>query len=213
MWYTITKKMTDVHILIKHASSDFNKDLLSYLHNNIEQLKKQYNIKVVVVYNNMIPKIRTHIKRLPAMVVDGMLHTGNDAIKKRLSVNTVSSAGGMQDSIYPPNTVDSFWEDEMYNSSDDKSDDETSIMADVMDKVAVRTMEHSKAQKRRTGRNQQLTRKSGRGKSKRHVDPPHNSSQSDVQIGDVQVPDLPSMEGMDDMERAYWEQNGVGDAV
>ena len=68
---------------MKHSASNCNKELLSYLHENINRINRNYNLKVVIVYNEMLPKLKNRISSLPALLIGDTVTIGNSNIKNR----------------------------------------------------------------------------------------------------------------------------------
>ena len=54
------------NILVKHSASKCNEELMNFLHDNIKKINSKYNLKVIIVYNEMLPKLKNKITALPA---------------------------------------------------------------------------------------------------------------------------------------------------
>lgn len=120
---------TTVRILIKYSTSKCNKDLLDHLHRNIEDIKKRFDLAVVIVYDELIPKLGNSIKKLPILIVNNHSIVGNEEIKKFLTVKhnkTVKKAVKRDDN----DDLNDFWNDEMHSNLDNDIEEN-----DVMEKV------------------------------------------------------------------------------
>lgn len=131
--------MTEVRILLKHSASQCNRALLGYLHTNIDSLKRQLQVKTIIVYDNEISVLNGKIKQLPALIVSGRAPiTGSDAIKKYLNQYTAGLETG--DAF----DLDNYWNDEIrMREGEGDSDAE----GDLMDAVKSRALEHTEHRK------------------------------------------------------------------
>jgi hypothetical protein len=118
----------DARILIKHSTSKCNQELLQFLHQNLSTIKKKYNLKTIIVYDEHIAKLENCVKKLPMLIVGGKSIVGNADIKKFLSPTSTASAD--------PCDLDDYWNKEMHSKDDDVDEDE-------MDKVKNRALDQS----------------------------------------------------------------------
>ncbi len=98
-------------IFVKHSNSKCNKELLSYLLQHKQRLKKEYNIKVIIIYEYMIPKLDKKITKLPVFINNGNIITGNEAI-----INYIKPKQNKQVS----DDIHSFWNIEIISGGDDE---------------------------------------------------------------------------------------------
>jgi len=82
----------DARVLIKYSTSKCNETLLTWLHSNINTIKKSINLKVIVVYEKHYSKLGNKITKLPALILNGTLVTGNSEIKKYIT-NAINAGG------------------------------------------------------------------------------------------------------------------------
>lgn len=139
--------MIEARILLKNSASACNKDLLGFLHSNIDILKKYVDIKTIIVYKDLYPKLGGHIKSMPAMIINGSLVTGNDAIKERLTTLVQASKDTGSKPAPPkhnPGTdLESFLNGEMFSGEQEgDAERESDPMKDVMNRAMQRTAQH-----------------------------------------------------------------------
>ena len=120
---------TTARILIKYSTSKCNKDLLDYLHRNIEDIKQRFDLAVVIVYDELISKLGNDIKKLPVLIVKNRGIVGNEEIQKFLMVknNKVVKKVVRRDNS---DELNDFWNDEMHSKIDNDIEEN-----DIMDKV------------------------------------------------------------------------------
>jgi hypothetical protein len=123
----------DARVLIKHSASKCNKELLQFLKKNVNYLRDRYSMKVIIVYAENIHILKTKIKQLPALIIEGGLFVGNQEIKKRLLSPHRSTI------IPQADDLENYWNNVM-NSKDQEEESETSIM----DAVKAKTLEQTK---------------------------------------------------------------------
>ena len=173
-------------ILIQHAPSKGNKDLLKFLMTNIDVIKKYVDIKVVIVYDKLIPKLEGKTKKLPIMVSPSFpTATGNNEIKKMLKqivegpakhVAVARTGGGAPKERSPEMDVKSYMDEIMYAKDDEETDD--------MDAVKQKTME------RTMNRNKMISEKAKpKPKNTTVVDTPRDNIKLDS-IGKEKVSDF-----------------------
>lgn len=122
------------NILVKHSASKCNEELMNFLHDNIKKINSKYNLKVIIVYNEMLPKLKNKITALPVMIKGETLITGNAAIKKEIM--TASSISDSSDSLQD------FWNSEIHSAGDNVDEED-----DLMDKAKTKALERAMDQK------------------------------------------------------------------
>ena len=156
--------MVEVRILLKHSTSVANQDLLKYLHTNINVIKKHADLKIIIVYKNLVPKLKGSIKSLPAMIINSSVVYGTKAMKQKIK-NLVNRKGSLKNkkSTFKntPTTSGSsekrgsddlhdFWHSEMHGKDDNaKGDAAVDTMVSVSQRAAQRTSEHQKSMNRK----------------------------------------------------------------
>jgi hypothetical protein len=128
--------MITANILMKHSASTCNKELLSYLHENINRINRNYNLKVVIVYNEMLPKLKNRISSLPALLIGDTVTIGNSNIKNRLETSRRQPA--MEN-----DSLDDFWNAEIRAEGDNVDEEDG-----VMEKAKTRALEMAMSQKK-----------------------------------------------------------------
>lgn len=132
---------TTIRILIKYSTSKCNRDLLDFLHRNIEYINKRFDLAVVIVYDELIPKLCDGIKKLPILIVKNRGIAGNEEIKKFLMVkknetvkNNVKRTSNRDDS----DDLNDYWNSEMHSNLDNDNEEN-----DVMEKVKHMALEQT----------------------------------------------------------------------
>lgn len=120
-------------IFVKHSNSKCNKELLSYLLQHKQRLKKEYNIKVIIIYEYMIPKLDKKITKLPVFINNGNIITGNEAI-----INYIKPKQNKQIS----DDIHSFWNNEIISGGDDELED---VSEEIKNKTLDRMMERKES--------------------------------------------------------------------
>ena len=120
-------------IFIKNSNSKCNKDLLDFLKQNKARLKKDYDIKVIIIYDNMIPKMDKRITKLPVLINNGNIITGNESIIGHLKPKNKKV---VDDDLH------SYWNNEITNGADDEPDD---IAEEIKTKTLDRIMERKES--------------------------------------------------------------------
>ena len=128
--------MITANILMKHNPSVCNKDLLSYLHENINQINRNYNLKIVIVYNEMLPKLKNRISSLPALLIGNSVTIGNTNIINRLESTR-------KQPYVENNSLDDFWNTEIRTEGDNVDEEDG-----VMEKAKNRALEMAMSQKK-----------------------------------------------------------------
>lgn len=128
------------YILVNKRASECNRDLLSFLHNNTNSIKKKLaNIRhnKFVQYYNKGTHSKLKLKSLPALLVKNQKIYGKSAIKKYILSGTVKpNKSSVKDTS---NDLQSFWKEEMYSKEDNVDTDE-SIMDDIRKRALDATM-------------------------------------------------------------------------
>ena len=120
---------------MKHSTSVCNRELLNYLHENVNILNRSYNLKVIIVYNEMLPKLKGRISSLPALLIGNTVTIGNTNIKNKLE-NT-RQIQNENDSL------DDFWNAEIRTEGDNVDEEDG-----VMEKAKTRALEMAMSQKK-----------------------------------------------------------------
>jgi hypothetical protein len=176
----------DARILLKYSTSKCNKELLNFLHQNIEFIKKKFSLKVLLVYDDQAHVLGNSIKTLPILIIPGESIVGNTSIKNYL----LPPSNQSKKTVKPPDDCDleNFWNDEMHSGTSDNVDE----AEDIMDSVKRRVLDQSK-QHREDGKN--------RGKKK---DPVVSSvRQNNIKIGSGEK--ISDMVGDDALMQNFWE--------
>ena len=121
---------------MKHSASICNKELLFYLHENINRINRNYNLKIIIVYNEMLPKLKNRISSLPALLIGDVVTIGNTNIKNRLE-NTKKQP------VIENNSLDDFWNAEIRTEGDNVDEEDG-----VMEKAKTRALEMAMSQKK-----------------------------------------------------------------
>ena len=183
----------DARILIKNSNSKCNKDLLTWLHSNINTLKKNVLIKVLIVYENLYPKLENKIKKLPVLIINGNLITGNNAIKTHLSNIAGSDSNSKRKQIMNGGEDDlmDYWNTEMHSGIDEGCDDESE---DMMEQVKKRALDMT------------ITHKDNLNKNQKHREPiVSNTRQDNIQMEDIKSDKISDMVSEDPIMRKFWE--------
>lgn len=136
----------DARILIKHSASKCNKELLEFLHKNIRVIKSRFALKVIIVYDDLIPKLGAKIKRLPVLIINNSAVTGNSNIRDRLissigvtKVKDVAQDKGCDD-------LHDYWNSEMHSGKDEQLDASEDLMEGVKNRALEQSQQHREAQ-------------------------------------------------------------------
>ena len=183
----------DARILIKNSTSKCNKELLTWLHSNINTLKKKMSLKVIIVYENLYPKLENKIKKLPALVINGNLITGNNAIKTQLSNVAGASGVSKKKQIIDGGSDDlmDYWNAEMHSGADDNCDDETE---DMMDQIKKRALDMTMTHKENLNK-----------KPKRKETIVSSARQDNIQLDIIKPDKISDMVSGDPMMQKFWE--------
>lgn len=177
----------DAHILIKCSVSKCNQELLSWLHSNICSIRKSLKLKIVIIFEDLYPKLGGRIKKLPALLLDGRVIIGNSAIKKQLSIiNTSrnSAPTGTDDDLMD------YWNSEMHSGVDNECTEED----DLMDQIKKRALDVSMS--RRDGMKQ---------KPKRRETIVSSARQDNVKLDNIKSDKISNMVHDDPMMQKFWE--------
>jgi len=134
-------------ILLKKSASKCNKDLMSFLHTNVNIIKKRLGgkkSKNFVDYYNKSIHSKKKIKSLPVLVLSNKLIYGKRAIQKYFLVenegsNKIATGNNGTD-------LQNFWKEEMY-SKKDNSLDEDDVMEDVRRRALDQTLSRNEQKK------------------------------------------------------------------
>lgn len=183
--------MSDARILLKYSVSNCNKELLQFLHQNIGSIKKRYSLKVIVVYDSLIPKLGNTIKKLPVLIVNGNLTTGNTAIRQLL-VPMAEQSGIVKNSQTDKGDIDleNYWNKEMHSGMDNDMDDGD----DLMDAVKRRALDQS-----------QQHRESNKKQEKKREPIMSNTREENIKLDMVSGGKISDMVDGDPMMQKFWE--------
>jgi hypothetical protein len=135
-------------ILIKHSTSKCNKELLQFLHQNIALIKKKYILKIIIVYDDMIPKLGKNIKQLPLLIVGGNSIVGNAAIHQHLAPSVgESTVIGKTPKDVSNCDLDDYWNKEMHSGVDNDMDENDDLMDAVKRRAMDQTQHHQETNK------------------------------------------------------------------
>ena len=201
-WYKKVK-MVDARILIKNSTSECNRELLDYLHANVAAIKKGANLKVLVVYDDLMGKLGGKIKKLPALIMGGEVFVGNAAIKTQLATvmnggRGISSGakverGGVGGDV--GDDLTDFWNSEMHSGVDDDGDDNDSNRDSMIKQRAMeQSMEHREQAKKKPGR-QEVKMQQGQGLPRG----------DNVHMGDLKMDRISDLVDDDPMMAKFWE--------
>lgn len=185
------KMTTPARILIKHNPSKCNKELLDFLHNNIKSIKRKFNIKVIIIYDDLISKLPASIKRLPVMILPGLAITGNSAIRQKL----VTALGTTQIKTNAPVKdmgicdLQDYWNTEMHSKADNDHPDDT-----IMEHAKNKAVEISTKRQESTAR-----------KKKRIVPEISNNREDNIQLEQIQGEKISDLVDSDPMMQKFWD--------
>lgn len=181
----------DARILLKYSTSKCNKELLSFLHQNIDTIKQKFSLKVIVVYDNLIPKLGNNIKKLPVLIINGKPVTGNEAICKHL----ISGAGQSNVKGNTPKDMGScdledYWNKEMHSGADNEMDEGEDLMDAVKNKALEQSVHHREGKK---------------PKQKKRDTVVTSTRQDNILLDNVTGDKISDMVGGDPMMQKFWE--------
>ena len=174
--------MSTAKILIKYSTSKCNRELLEFLHSNVYDLNEKIKWSVVIVYPNITSKLDNRIKKLPALIINKTIITGNSSIKKHLLSITSRSVSKTSDTR--SNSLKSYWDEEMYSGKDNEEED-TKVMETIRQRaleVTIDRQEQNKPKKK----------------------PSRITREDNVQIENVNADDISSMVKGDPMMEKFW---------
>lgn len=181
----------DARILLKYSTSKCNKELLSFLHQNIGTIKRKFALKVIVVYDNLIPKLGNGIKKLPVLIVNGKPVTGNAAIRQHLtSAVGQSSIKGRAPKDMGYCDLEDYWNKEMHSGVDNDMDASDDLMEAVKNRALEQSMQH---------------RENHKPKQKRRETIVSSARQDNIRLDNVNGDKISDMVGGDPMMQKFWE--------
>lgn len=140
-----------VRVFVKYSIATCNKDLLDFLLSNIRAIKKRYDFKVIVVFDDMLSKIPSSIKKLPVMIKGDDITTGTTPIKEKIVRLLRNKSGSKQQNRdFGVSDLKDYWNVEM--GSKDQEDQENNLMDDVKRKTAELTIQRQESMKSKTNR-------------------------------------------------------------
>jgi hypothetical protein len=161
---------------------------MQFLHMNIKTINKNLSLKVIIVYDDLIPMLGNTIKKLPVLIIGGKSIEGNGAIYKQLTMshgksndtaNTLKDTGNCE--------LEKFWNLEMHSGVDNETDETD----ELMDTVKQRALDQS-----------QRHREDGKKKAKKKdFDIPNTQDSVPFQTSDK----ISDMAGGDPMMQKFWE--------
>lgn len=183
--------MMDARILIKNSTSKCNKELLQFLHQNISSIKKKNSLKVVVVYDELIPKLNNKVDKLPVLILDGKLITGISMIKQNLmssqNVNKETKAPKAQGVC---DDLEDYWNAEMHSGVDDSGDKSEDLMESVKQRALDQSMEH---------------RENKNKKEKRRDTSVSSTKQDNIKMEKINGDRISDMVNDDPMMKKFWD--------
>jgi hypothetical protein len=181
----------DARILLKYSTSKCNKELLSFLHQNIDTIKQKFSLKVIVVYDNLIPKLGNNIKQLPVLIINGKPVTGNAAIRQHLvpAVGKPSIKGEAPKDMGACDLED-YWNKEMHSGVDNDMDESEDLMEAVKNRALEQSVHH---------------RETGKPKQKRRETVVTSARQDNIVLDTVTGDKISDMVGGDPMMQKFWE--------
>lgn len=192
MQYIINLEKMNARILIKYSSSKCNKSLLDFMHSNINSIKNHADVKIIIVYEDLYDRLEGKVNKLPVLILDGRLITGNGNIKQSLmdivkSGTTAHTSTGTNGN----NSIDlqEYWNAEMHSNMDDNCDED-----DPMEKVKIEALSQTMSH------NEQMTK---RPKKKR--DTTNEERHDNIQIGGISTNKISDMVSDDPIMQKFWE--------
>lgn len=179
----------DARILIKHSASKCNKDLLTFLHTNVKNIRKKYNVKVIIVYSELIPKLGNSIKQLPALIMNGNVFVGNAKIKQQFVTTTAAAptANGIQD--MGCDDLQDFWNQEMHSGADEQLNEDENLMDAIKSRAMDQTTKH---------------REQLRPSKKKRETVVSSARQDNIQLDSMNTGKISEMVGNDPMMQKFW---------
>jgi hypothetical protein len=184
--------MIQARILIKHNPSKCNKELLDFLHRNLKTIKKRFNLKIIIIYDDLIPKLPKTIKRLPVLITSGSATTGNNAIRQKLiavlGTTKVESTEQVKDMGI--SDLQDYWNSEMHNGTDNDSPGD-----DAMDNVKNKALEAS------------IKHQESVSKQKKRVTAPlvTNNREENIQLEHIQSDKISDLVDNDPVMQKFWD--------
>jgi hypothetical protein len=181
----------DARILLKYSTSKCNKELLSFLHQNIDIIKQKFSLKVIVVYDNLIPKLGNGIKKLPVLIINGKPFTGNAEIRQHL-VSDVgqSSIKGKAPKDMGSCDLEDYWNKEMHSGVDNDMNEGEELMETVKNRALEQSMNH---------------RETSKPKQKRREAVVTSTRQDNIRLDKANGDKISDMVGGDPMMQKFWE--------
>lgn len=179
----------EARILIKNSTSKCNKELLQFLHQNIGSIKKKFSLKVVVVYDELIPKLGNKIDKLPVLILNGKLITGISMIKQNLMTNPA-----VKEKKEPKGVCDdleNYWNAEMHSGVDESGDGgDEDLMESVKQRALDQSMEH---------------RENIKAKEKRRDNIVSSAKQDNIKVEKINSDRISDMVNDDPMMKKFWD--------
>lgn len=181
----------DARILIKYSTSKCNKELLSFLHQNIYTIKKKFLLKVIIVYDNLIPKLGNSIKKLPVLIVNGNAVTGNAAIRQHL-VSEIEQSGikGKLPKDMGHCDLEDYWNKEIHSGVDNDMNEEDDLMEQVKNRALEQSMQHRENNKKQPKRRETVVT---------------STRQDNIRLDNVSGDKISDMVSGDPMMQKFWE--------
>jgi hypothetical protein len=181
----------DARILLKYSTSKCNKELLSFLHQNIDTIKQKFSLKVIVVYDDLIPKLGNSIKKLPVLIISGKPITGIAAIRQHL-VSDIgqSSIKGRAPKDMGACDLEDYWNKEMHSGVDNEMDESEDLMETVKNRALEQSIHH---------------RETGKPTKKKRDTVVTSARQDNILLDDISGDKISDMSGDDPMMKKFWE--------
>lgn len=176
-------------VFLKSNPSKCNKKLISFLKSKMKKIKKNHQLRVVIIYEDLYDKLPPDITNLPVLITEkGKMVVGNSQIMKNLNRTTDKSS--TSDYIPPSDNINDFWAQQMYSKEQETEADEP---ADLMESVRQRALTRS------------MTHKEKINKTKRKADPVGPDTQEDRdRLGSMQSENISDFTD-DPMAKKFWE--------
>jgi hypothetical protein len=180
----------EARILVKHSASKCNKELLNFLHSNIKRIKQKYSLKVVVVYDDLIPKLGEKIKQLPVLITSDGAITGNTAIQQKLvsklGITNAKTAVPARD--MGTSDLQDYWNSEMHSGVDEPLDQSDVLMDAVKNRAIDETSKHRES----------------RPKKKKRETITSSAREDNIQLDNVKGDKISDMVDNDPIMQKFW---------
>jgi hypothetical protein len=181
----------DTRILLKYNPSKCNNELIRFLNQNIEKIKKKLSLKIIIVYDDLIPLLVNNIKKLPLLINKDVSITGNTAIMHQLLKSIEDSNTNYK---LPKDKEDydleKYWNKEMHSGVDDEVDEADDLMNSVKRQAFDQSIQHRDRIKTEP-------------KKKSPITP--NTRQDNIKLENINSDKISDMLDDDPMMKRFWE--------